>query len=1151
MKDRTRFSTGWILAAVTTGAGWQSALPDTLIELGRFTSARQFRDVTVTGGDLFAVTAGLSGEGGAVRMMLGREQLTEMAAAELHGPQRVRVRDGRAYVLFNYYQGGLWRSGVEVYAVPTLERLSQGATWWNSATPGMDLLDDRVCLATANPTGRDTLGLQVYDLSDPRRPARIGGFPGIVEGLSVRVVDQTAYVADGLEGVKIIALTNPARPEQVGAWDPGPGKVVRDVAVQGRTLYAVGNGFWVLDIASPSAPRLLQTLEEEALTLTVVGDWAYVGGEGGLRLYHVRDPAHTAWTASYRNNAADAGPAKYPKVYGVEHVAPDRLYLADDNGLIVVRHEGEVQTTFSTALRQLDAGGAANLHAPLDPRNNPVPLLPRSDADILARQPLVEAGWVADGVTPLIVELEARQLTQPIAIGWATSVQGGQIAGGLDARVQVLADGRWTHASSVWLTPASPTLYLHLPALQPGDLSLAAGERELTVSLGFFDLAGDTGVGQEQVFLLRRPPVVLVSSVGTWTPEFLDVVRETRPLDFVLTEDHGLAVESTVERLRDTWALNRADCLAHGAGGLSVRGALMVVQPFRNEANRFRGWCRRIVTVGTPHNGTRLAPYLDALNQRLRGFPTARPALYPIPLFLARLTELMGQDPRPLANPRYPRRWDLDPLGFWVGQSLRRPHDPAAKFHFVGTRADPRTWRLFAFLGLTGQRLATVFPEGTDGVVDLESQVLREGVPYAQVVADPLAHLHAESAFGFASGQTASASLARYAMRVLDDPEEQPFASYDQPPLLGEAEAQAIRQAGDWEPLELMVEIAILGGRRVTGGAAPAAGFAEEIRCEFVPPVVAPVTGEVAWFVEAYAVGRPTTTGVEVEADLAQPSQAVVTVTPDVRGEVVVFASYPTTGDRRVYVRPRLLLRREPAGAVMTGLEVQPELDRLRPGEVIQPSLSAVYEDGSRRAVWVEPDEIQITSTAASVVDVSAPFAWVARAAGTATVRVVWNGQQADRTFTVVDPRAPWSYATWRASWFSPAELDDPQQTGPEVDRDGDQLGLLYEYVTGGDPRDWEAHRALWLESLPPEAPGDPALLVRIARHLAATEVTVERSTDLRTWSPYLPVGSGWNPSHELVRRVTDKGAWHEVALDPRLAGGTPAFFRLSVIPRE
>lgn len=84
-------------------------MPDALIERGRFTSARQFRDVTVTSGDL-------------------------------------------------------GRSGVEVYAVPTLERLSQGATWWNSATPGMDLLDDWVCLATANPTGRDPLGLQVYDV---------------------------------------------------------------------------------------------------------------------------------------------------------------------------------------------------------------------------------------------------------------------------------------------------------------------------------------------------------------------------------------------------------------------------------------------------------------------------------------------------------------------------------------------------------------------------------------------------------------------------------------------------------------------------------------------------------------------------------------------------------------------------------------------------------------------------------------------------------------------------------------------------------------------------------------------------------------------------------------------------------------------------
>lgn len=34
-------------------------------------------------------------EGGTVRMLLGREQFTEPAVADLHGPRRLRVADGR------------------------------------------------------------------------------------------------------------------------------------------------------------------------------------------------------------------------------------------------------------------------------------------------------------------------------------------------------------------------------------------------------------------------------------------------------------------------------------------------------------------------------------------------------------------------------------------------------------------------------------------------------------------------------------------------------------------------------------------------------------------------------------------------------------------------------------------------------------------------------------------------------------------------------------------------------------------------------------------------------------------------------------------------------------------------------------------------
>jgi hypothetical protein len=84
--------------------------------------------------------------------------------------------------------------------------------------------------------------LQVYDLSKPLEPVRVGTFktPG---GRPTRSTlhGMHAYVADGREGVQVVDLSKPAEPALIAGFKtPQP---ARDVAVSGSHVYvAVGAG---------------------------------------------------------------------------------------------------------------------------------------------------------------------------------------------------------------------------------------------------------------------------------------------------------------------------------------------------------------------------------------------------------------------------------------------------------------------------------------------------------------------------------------------------------------------------------------------------------------------------------------------------------------------------------------------------------------------------------------------------------------------------------------------------------------------------------------------------------------------------------------------------------------------------------------------
>ena len=78
-------------------------------------------------------------------------------------------------------------------------------------------------------------GLRVIDVSNPAAPFQVGSYdtPGLAQG--VAVAGSYAYVADGDAGLRVIYVSTPAAPFEVGSYDT-PG-YAWGVAVAGAYAY--------------------------------------------------------------------------------------------------------------------------------------------------------------------------------------------------------------------------------------------------------------------------------------------------------------------------------------------------------------------------------------------------------------------------------------------------------------------------------------------------------------------------------------------------------------------------------------------------------------------------------------------------------------------------------------------------------------------------------------------------------------------------------------------------------------------------------------------------------------------------------------------------------------------------------------------------
>jgi len=179
--------------------------------------------------------------------------------------------------------------------------------------------------------------LTILDISNPASPTVVGKtlpLPDIVH--DVAVVGSYAYVADGSAGLRVVDISTPVNPAEVGFYDTPGG--ANGVAVAGGYAYVVGDsghpdyigGLRVVDVSTPANPTEVGFYDTpgSASGVAVAGGYAYVAdARGGLRVVDVSTPFDPTEVGFYDTPG---------RAYGVA-VAGGYAYVADWNaGLRVV-----------------------------------------------------------------------------------------------------------------------------------------------------------------------------------------------------------------------------------------------------------------------------------------------------------------------------------------------------------------------------------------------------------------------------------------------------------------------------------------------------------------------------------------------------------------------------------------------------------------------------------------------------------------------------------------------------------------------------------------------------------------------------------------------------------------------------------------------
>jgi hypothetical protein len=162
---------------------------------------------------------------------------------------------------------------------PRFEALVQGPTAYS-----VEVLDDVLVAACLGE------GLRIFAIGAPGPPRLLASLPTKGSARDIEFIGPLAVVAQGEAGVLLVDLADPQQPRSIGEFDtPGYARSVESAGT--ATLVADSDGLLILDLAEPSAPRLVRHLPANSVDQVVAaGTRGILMISEGIRALDLTDP---------------------------------------------------------------------------------------------------------------------------------------------------------------------------------------------------------------------------------------------------------------------------------------------------------------------------------------------------------------------------------------------------------------------------------------------------------------------------------------------------------------------------------------------------------------------------------------------------------------------------------------------------------------------------------------------------------------------------------------------------------------------------------------------------------------------------------------------------------------------------------------------
>lgn len=339
-----------------------------------------------------------------------------------------------------------------------------------------------------------------------------------------------------------------------------------------------------------------------------------------------------------------------------------------------------------------------------------------------------------------------------------------------------------------------------------------------------------------------------------------------------------------------------------------------------------------------------------------------------------------------------------------------------------------------------------------------------------------------------------------------------------------------------------------------------------------VPAPNEPIEGQVFWMAEFHD-----SSGISAERIILSPqgelgTEVEMKIEGNPVGDAVLYASYLSQSGTLVHMPPIIAWSNEPEGVTSTGMVVDlgiagrngllqsntpgetpsGEVD-LSPSDLVRPVIYLQYSDGQRVKRFLSPDQMDVSSSDSTIIDVSNPVEWLAKKPGTATISISALGFSETKTIHVTRPENRLNFETWKALYFSEAELKEANLTGNDVDTDQDGLNLVGEYLSGGHPRWPDEDPVLTPEVVHAAQDTNPLLSLSLRNDVTDFEVSLEISHDLKVWEDFLSFSDENIHTSDHLLSMEEDGLFtdYTIRVNPLISGRQKLFVRLNAYPIE